>query len=123
MFLENKIIWQKIPALDAFKSKLPEYSGVYVFMTADRVANIPFNLKTYYVGKTNNLKLRFGQHLDPWKSHNKDLFSMLNSKKKQKFEFWYSKISEDQIDALEKKLIKTLKPKYNIILRSNHDNK
>ena len=67
-----------------------------------------------YVGKSNNLKRRFAEHLNPWREHN----SMLNNlKENSSLEFWYQILKKNEITSTEKDLIQTLNPKYNQLLK------
>ena len=118
MFLDLKLNWMQVPAVKSSYNNLPNKAGVYNFLKVKRINNVPLSAKSYYVGKSLNLKRRYSDHLDPWRSHNKNLFNIMNNKEtKDEIEFWFSELPEDQITKIEKILIKNLNPEFNIIYK------
>ena len=124
MFLDLKLKWEALPALRSSQNSLPDKSGVYNFLKVNRINNIPLSAKSFYIGKSFNLRRRYGAHLDPWRSHNKNLFDFMNNtKSKDEIEFWFSELPEDQIAKIEQILIKNLNPEFNIIYKGSKNGK
>ena len=124
MFLDFKLNWTQVPAIKSSYNALPNKAGVYNFLKVQRINNIPLSAKSYYVGKSLNIRKRYSDHLDPWRSHNKNLFDIMNNKKtKNEIEFWFSELPENQITRIEKILIKNLNPEFNIIYKGKENGK
>jgi excinuclease UvrABC nuclease subunit len=88
--------------------------GIYAIMSVRRLAGMPLGVEILYVGKSINLQRRFGEHLNPWREHNRGLN---NLPKSNSLEFWYYTLPKEEISNTEKYLIQTLNPKYNQLLR------
>ena len=97
----------------ATRWQIPAKAGVYVISEIRRNHGIPVYTEILYVGKTMNLKRRFGEHLDPYRSHNADLYGSIKTAKN--LEFWFQVIAKEQLDFWERKLITDLGPKHNQI--------
>jgi excinuclease UvrABC nuclease subunit len=93
-------------------SSVPQDSGVYVITDVNRVMGLPTSINVLYVGKANNLRRRFLDHVSPWREHNKGLLSIDSS---GTLEFWFSEYPSEQIDQLERELIRESKPSQNVI--------
>ena len=124
MFLNNKIRWMQVPLLRSSQIGLPEAPGVYNFLQTRRIGNIPYDIVSFYIGKSLNIKRRFGQHIDPWRSHNTNLFNLINySKVDDNLEFWFAELPKEAISKVEDYLIKNLKPKFNISNKGKKNDK
>ena len=118
----NKMMWKNEYFEINRLSRIPTLSGIYIVSDVSRIANIPTNLDIYYIGKSKNLKKRFGQHLDPYKSHNSEFYNKVYQVSLIKsLEFWYVRIAEEDLKEIEDKLIKALKPKFNKLLQEKNN--
>ena len=104
--------WQLVEMRTIKASKIPETSGVYIVAGAVRVRGFPREMTPLYVGQTNNLRRRFLDHVDVRRSHN---LSVLLQSFKGSTEFWWASCEARDLIALERDLIRELKPEYNQI--------
>lgn len=87
------------------KKEAPNLPGVYIFKDADS--------KPIYIGKAKSLKKRINSY---FKSNNRDLKIVELIRESDDIEYIITK-SEQEALLLEAELIKTFKPKYNILLK------
>ena len=90
---------------------VPESTGVYVITRVQYNAGLPITVIPIYVGQSRNLKRRLSQHL-PWNETNPDLASFLRHHVSE-VEIWYATVDLDDLDAVERILIKKLDPEFN----------
>jgi excinuclease UvrABC nuclease subunit len=110
--------WRHIDYHSASGSFLPKMPGVYAVMRVKRAFGIPIDLNVLYVGKSKNLFRRFTQHVDPYRQHNKSLNDVGGL---QGLEFWYVQASAEELDQIERKLIRELSPSANVVRYANAD--
>jgi excinuclease UvrABC nuclease subunit len=111
-----KTNWSHIDYHSASGSYLPKMPGIYAVMRVKRAFGIPLGLNVLYVGKSKNLYRRFSQHVDPYRQHNKSLNEINGT---QGLEFWYVQASVEELDQIERKLIRELSPSANVVRYSN----
>lgn len=109
---EKALDWITVAGEKKSLRKIPSLAGIYVFADASRVKGFPLAVEPLYVGQASNLRRRFLDHLDPRRSHNEQLFLAIWS---GRLEFWFSKCSVSELEALERKMIKALSPSFNQI--------
>lgn len=107
-----RVSWKNTRFFKSMASSVPQDSGVYVITDVNRVMGLPTSIEVLYVGKANNLRRRFLDHVSPWREHNKGLLAINNDRS---LEFWFSEYPADQIGQLEKELIQAGKPSQNVI--------
>ncbi|MEB3244539.1 MAG: excinuclease ABC subunit UvrC [Vampirovibrionales bacterium] len=97
-----------LPELEASLKKLPDSPGVYQFFDA--------NAQLLYVGKAKNLRNRVKSYFAQGQQHTARIFNMVA-------QVWrlHTIVTDSEAEAflLESNLIKTLGPRYNILLRDD----
>ena len=93
-------------------SRIPKGPGVYVIKQVKRIMGLPVRHEIIYVGKTNSLQRRFKEHCSPRSEHNIEL---LHASWSKKLEFWFAEVSKDELDGVERDLIRRLEPETNIV--------
>lgn len=81
-------------------------------MRVQRAMGLPLQSEVLYIGKTRNLRLRMGQHLNPATAHNPEVAVAPD---KDALEFWCNLMPGDAIALAEKQLIHLANPKANRI--------
>ena len=107
-----RVSWKNTGFFKSMAYRVPQSSGVYVITDVKRVVGLPTSINVLYVGKATNLRRRFLDHVNPWREHNKGLLLMGDT---GTWEFWFSEYPSEQIDQLERELIRDSKPSQNII--------
>jgi excinuclease UvrABC nuclease subunit len=116
MLAERTQHWLSARLLGATLSDVPALPGVYVIADVLEVAALRMRVEPIYVGKSFNLRRRVSEHLDPWRTHNASLSRRLTAgPRNSKFEFWFKVLKREEIDDVEKELIRALQPETNII--------
>jgi excinuclease UvrABC nuclease subunit len=95
-------------------SNLPTKHGIYAFGVEHAVCGLIVENDICYVGQATNLRRRLNQHA-PWSETNPGLDDFMKSRKKD-IRVWYtSDLPRSNLDKVERKLIRSLKPIYNRI--------
>ena len=116
MLAEQTRPWRSAQINSAALSQIPARAGVYVIADVLEIASLRLRVEPIYVGKTYSLRRRVGEHLDPWRTHNASLSRrLIAGPKNSKFEFWYQVLDRNELNQVEKDLIRTLKPETNIV--------
>ena len=97
----------------ALAGHVPQRPGVYAIVGVRRVMGLLTDVDVLYVGRTKNLRRRFGQHTDPWRQHNDDITKIMA---RSQLEFWYLEVPEQELAQVEKQLIRKSNPRTNKIL-------
>ena len=103
--------WQSTGLSRALRSSIPQQSGVYMMcVRPPGVASIgqPFSRleEVVYVGKTTNLRRRYGQHLNvpsPKVRVARETYA-------ESLRFWFLRLASSQISSVESVLISCLGP-------------
>ena len=106
------INWKNIQFIKHFAYRIPKLAGIYAIADVSRILGLPTDIQLLYVGRAQNLKKRFLDHIDPRREHNKGLLSRNTT---NNFEFWFFELSEDKINHFEKYLIRESNPLENSI--------
>jgi len=112
--------WHKIQFTLLEADLVPSYPGVYAICSGPPLADSnslnrsPHELSSFlytalYVGKTENLRLRFTQHCN----HPKQEIAVCTSAYGSPLDFWYCKLPLDKIITYESSLIACLGPPAN----------
>jgi excinuclease UvrABC nuclease subunit len=115
MLKKSDLRWIACLPLRASDGHIPSKPGIYLVLRCDRVVGVPTAVEVLYVGRTLNLRRRFGDHLDLWRGHNLELSDALKTYNKKHLEFWFSVQSKSDLVAIEKRAIRALIPKFNIV--------
>lgn len=102
--------WRSVPYSRHGRQVVPKLPGVYAIMRVSRVMGLPLQSNVIYIGKTENLRLRMGQHLNPTTAHNPGVAA---AQDKEALEFWCNLMPDDVIASAEKHLIRFANPKAN----------
>lgn len=86
------------------KDLLPECSGIYYVVDQNNVI--------IYIGQAKNLKKR-------WQGNSHHRINQLKATRKREFHLYYEKVSESQLDQIEKSLIQKYQPELNDSLVTN----
>ena len=105
--------WKQLPFRSALAGDVPNESGVYVIADIRRVISLPVDVEIVYVGKSKRLRRRFREHALPWRETNSTLRDSWRSENR---EFWFLRIPENNLDDIERHLIREIKPTANSIL-------
>jgi len=104
--------WRSVSFSRHGREFVPEASGVYAILRVNRVLGLPLGVEPLYVGKSKNLKLRMGKHLDPATAHNEHVGAVQD---REALEFWCNLMPGDQVTSAEKILIQAVNPTANKI--------
>ena len=111
--MKESPIW-RMKNVATTNTHMPAAPGLYVVGHADEYCGLEVGRTYVYVGKTLNLRRRLSEH-----THLTELHPELGGYLRQyrgKARVWYtSDIETGEIDTLERKLIRQLKPTYNRI--------
>jgi excinuclease UvrABC nuclease subunit len=115
MLSEKQHDWHSVRLPTALLSGVPARPGVYVIADVLEVASLRVRVEPIYVGKSQNLRRRIGEHLNPWRSHNHLLSRRLTAgPQNTKLETWFQVLEPNEISRVEKDLIRALQPEANI---------
>lgn len=112
---EKERQWHRIRSISAAASMAPEMPGVYAYgMITRHVLGLPVGLRSWvYVGMSKNLASRFRSHKAS-RERQPELRDWI-AKNRKNAEVWYSTAKENELEELEKYLIRKLKPRLNKI--------
>ena len=105
--------WQNWSSLRSAVLHAPRGAGVYAFGRSEHVLGLPISQEWAYVGRTSNLKRRLLEHT-PNNEANPELKAWIMNSGPQ-IDVWYLQTTPEQSRNLEKKLIRALKPKHNVV--------
>lgn len=108
--------WKNEPLIRHVSDDVPDRPGVYAILSTQRRLGVPVQVEPLYVGKTVDLRRRLIEHADPWREHNKTLIAASLS---HPLEFWFAELGIEEIDEVEKHLIREIKPPANRIHYKN----
>src|SRR5688572_11280883 len=98
--------------LESTISHLPAAPGLYVIGHEENIEGLETQREYVYVGKTLNMRRRLSEH-----NHFTELHPVLASylrRNRHRARIWYTTdIDAKDVDKLERKLIRELKPEYN----------
>lgn len=101
--------WAKYgPGLDCV---VPTSPGIYALASVRRVHGLPTEMEYIYIGKSNNLRRRWTEHLDI-REPNPGLHGLGG---RYTYEFWWIVMPVDQLSRVEAELIAEIKPPANRI--------
>lgn len=104
--------WNVLPLPGGMTSAIPAVSCVYVYGEVTRVGGLPVQVSWKYVGKSSNLRhrARHGHCID--REENQQLRAWLG--KRYEAELWYALVPREQLDFVETRLIRELRPEFNV---------
>ena len=104
-------IW-RMKHIASTNAHLPASPGLYAIGNEDEICGLEIGRIYVYVGKTGNLRRRLSEHTHLTELH-PDLGGYLR-RYRGKAKIWYtSNVAADDLDTLERRLIRELKPIYN----------
>jgi excinuclease UvrABC nuclease subunit len=113
IFMKNEVSnWRSVSYSRHGRESVPESPGVYAILRINRVMGLPMLADPIYIGKSKNLRIRMGRHLDPATAHNEHVGAVND---RESLEFWCNLMPSEQITVAEKNLIQLVKPKANKI--------
>ena len=104
--------WRK-QKLRSAALRAPNSPGVYVIGKAHSFWGLPRFYEWAYIGRSDSLRRRLKDHL-PMQEKNRGLQEWL-IKNLDSIEVWYLSTGKAESRAIEKRLIKSLNPKHNVI--------
>lgn len=105
--------WSQVSFEQGLEILVPKRSGVYVVVVAWRHYGLPANIRYIYIGKSNNLRRRYREHAS---SGELDLELNRLGGSNEKAEFWWVTLANDELDTVERSLIRSLMPEANRVL-------
>jgi hypothetical protein len=109
--------WAKQLFKKSVMDEIPARSGIYTFVIEPRIANHPSCAFLVYVGKTDNLKRRFGEYIEvqEGKRRHSPLLEQALSQhlEKEYLFFYYSFHAKDSLKLYEQALIDGFVPPWN----------
>ena len=105
--------WQPVPLSLGYVKRIPQAPGLYAISEVRRVKKLPVEVKILYIGRSLNLRRRFGEHLDPTKEHSVHLNRAVRWS--ARLEFWFAEFDQGQLPKLEKQMIQTTQPLLNVV--------
>lgn len=118
------LVWQSVSFDDSAPQVLPgDESGLYCFAVEDKNSAIPFSNFILYVGKTNrNFRKRAKEYLDDAAKENpvRPLLQDMLVTWEGHLNYYYAalELSAEELDNLERLLIKTYRPPFNTQVRA-----
>lgn len=107
--------WEKLPMDSSFSTKVPKVPGIYLVVINNTYLGIPIEISVKYVGRAlKSLRSRFLSHNSEFNSHNRDLLKLIRNNDKVEFWFQRLKIDQNEIESIERELIRDLKTYYSL---------
>ena len=80
--------WNHTRYSQSIQQFVPDRPGVYMITETHRVFDLPLNIEILYVGKSNNLRRRLGEHLNIHRGGNNQI-KQLRLHNASPLEYWY----------------------------------
>ena len=110
--------WNHTRYSQSIQKSVPDRPGVYMITETKRLYNLPLKIEILYVGKSNNLRRRLGEHLNIHGGRNNKI-KQLRLTNSSPLEYWYQELPKNEISTFEKDLIRNLQPEYNTLLKAS----
>jgi len=107
--------------LSASSLMVPESPGVYAIGYQEMYHDLELRRVYVYIGETNNLKRRLGEHL-PETEQNQDLRVYLR-RNYESLICWYVPTEIDQTKSVQDDLIRRIQPRFNTVGLKGHSGK
>ena len=107
----QNLSWRRVRAGRRIGSAVPPLPGVYAYAAVTEHHGLPVMLEWVYIGQARRLSERVRQH-DPVRENNPGLSRWLSSQVGTS-QLWYVTVDGSELDAVERELIRTIRPKFN----------
>ena len=107
----QNLSWRRVRAGRRIGSALPPLPGVYAYAAITEQHGLPVALEWVYIGQARRLSERVRHH-DPVRENNPGLSRWLSSHAGTS-QLWYATVDVPELDAVERELIRTIRPKFN----------
>ena len=107
----QNLSWRRVRAGRRIGSALPPLPGVYAYAAITEQHGLPVALEWVYIGQARRLSERVRHH-DPVRENNPGLSRWLSSHVGTS-QLWYATVDVPELDAVERELIRTIRPKFN----------
>ena len=107
-----QLSWDSVVLNSTHSSKVPEVTGLYSLVIQPGIANHLGCSYLMYLGKTKNLRRRFGEYLTSERTKRPKVLRLLEMYRGY-IQFFYSKVDEAILDSMEEQLINAFVPPCN----------
>ena len=104
--------WENVELDSQHKSKIPSTTGIYSLVIQPEIIGNHVCSCLMYLGKTKDLRNRFGQYLTTEKTKRPKIIRLLHMYNGY-IQFFYSRVNESMLDNTEEQLINALIPPCN----------
>lgn len=112
--MSEMLLW-RMKHIASTNAHLPASPGIYAIGHDEQFCGLEIGRTYVYIGKTGNLRRRLSEHTHLTELH-PDLGNYLR-RNRAKAKIWYtSDVSRSDLDTLERRLIRELKPVYNRVI-------
>lgn len=117
----TKLNWRQGLGVSGKSCQIPSSSGLYAYGVVKRVRGLTASVEWMYVGKAANLRARISSH-DPRYEKNPGLQQWLRNPP-HGAELWITEVPSGDIDLVEREVISSINPIFNINHRTNKQGK